>query len=224
MPYLYEMHFHTAETSPCAALPAEEGVRALMDSGYSGVCVTDHFHAEWLMEFEGISYEEKIGIWLEGYESAKRCEDGWFHVLLGMELCLPGSYNEFLLYGLTPELLCKTPRLAFFSVEECKTFADRNGIFMAQAHPFRPFMIPCAPRLLHGMEVYNGNMRHQSRNRKAQTYADKRGLTGISGSDFHEFEDVGRGGMWFDAEITSSRDLAKALFSGEPPHSLMISD
>ncbi len=105
MPYLYEMHFHTAETSRCAAIPAAEGIRLLMDAGYFGVCVTDHFHLEWLDEVGRLSYEDKISIWLEGYANAKQFEDEDFHVMLGMELRLPGSYNEFLLYGLTPEHL-----------------------------------------------------------------------------------------------------------------------
>ncbi len=85
-------------------------------------------------------------------------------------------------------------------------------------------MTPCAPRFLHGMEVFNGSMHHNSRNRHAQAYADKHGLIGISGSDFHDYEDAGRGGIWFGEQIPSSRRIARALHSGRPSYSLMISD
>ena len=40
--------------------------------------------------------------------------------------------------------------------------ADENNLLIYQAHPFRPYMIPM-PKYIHGVEVYNGNARHNSK-------------------------------------------------------------
>lgn len=221
--YLYEMHFHTSETSRCANVCAQQGIESLMHAGYSGVCVTDHFHLEWLEDCGDMPYEEKIHVWLAGYRSAKRLEDERFDVLLGMELRLPDSHNEFLVYGLTDSLLIQTPELTHFTPEQLKQFADKNALFIAQAHPFRRFMTPLHPRLLHGIEIYNGNLRHESRNDLAREYAVEHGLTGIAGSDYHETEDIGRGGVWFNSRHHTSASLAQALLA-EDFHSVMVSD
>lgn len=223
MQYLYETHFHTSEASRCANLSAQRGVRALQSAGYSGVCVTDHFHSEWLAEWGGMPYKQKIRTWLRGYENAKQLEGERFRVFLGMELRLPDSNNEFLLYGLTRELVLHTPGLADFTPEKLKAFADQNGLFVAQAHPFRRLMSPCPPAVLHGMEVYNASVHHNSRNHLAREYALKHGLTGIAGSDSHTLEDVGRGGIRLDSPCGSSPALAKRLVCGRQPK-LMISD
>ena len=56
-------------------------------------------------------------------------------------------------------------------------------------------MNPASDDLLDGLEVYNGNPRHDSQNDKALSYAEKHNLKMISGSDFHENEDLARGGI-----------------------------
>ena len=38
----WELHLHTAPTSPCGRVPAAEGIAAFAASGYGGVVVTDH--------------------------------------------------------------------------------------------------------------------------------------------------------------------------------------
>ena len=42
--YKYEIHLHTAETSRCGYLAAEELVGMYKDLGYDGICITDHLH------------------------------------------------------------------------------------------------------------------------------------------------------------------------------------
>lgn len=223
MRYLYEMHFHTSEVSRCAEVPAREGVRALKKAGYTGVCVTDHFHASWLKKCGDIPYPEKIERWLAGYRAARASAPEGFYVILGMELRLPRSSNEYLIYGLDETLLKSTPSLAFFTPENCSAFADEHGLFMAQAHPFRPQMTRCKPALLHGVEVYNGNIRHINQNRLARDFARRNRLTAIAGSDFHKYEDTGRGGVWFKEKHESGRALSAALLAGQTA-GLLISD
>lgn len=72
---------------------------------------------------------------------------------------------------------------------------QKQEILIYQAHPYRAGMKPAANELIDGLEVYNGNRRHDSQNEKAFNYAEKHNLKMISGSDFHEYEDLARGGI-----------------------------
>ena len=40
--YLYEMHFHTKNTSNCANVPAYIAVEEYIKAGYEGIVVTAH--------------------------------------------------------------------------------------------------------------------------------------------------------------------------------------
>ena len=70
-----------------------------------------------------------------------------------------------------------------------------DGLKVFQAHPFRNNMRVTDPGLLDGIEIHNGHYDHNSRNEFAYMWAKHYGLTGISGSDFHEIEDLARGGI-----------------------------
>ena len=70
------------------------------------------------------------------------------------------------------------------------------------------------PKFLDGIEVYNGNPRHESNNPRARAWAEEHHLLFSSGSDYHETEDVARGGMIFPGEIHNSKELAAALAKG----------
>ena len=45
--YQFEMHCHTAETSPCGVLTATEVVDGFKAAGYRGVFITDHFYSRY---------------------------------------------------------------------------------------------------------------------------------------------------------------------------------
>jgi predicted metal-dependent phosphoesterase TrpH len=68
------------------------------------------------------------------------------------------------------------------------------GGLVIQAHPFR-YLRPVRASLLDGVEVMNGNPRHNSQNAKAAAFARKHNLIQFSGSDTHMSEDVARGGL-----------------------------
>jgi hypothetical protein len=72
-------------------------------------------------------------------------------------------------------------------------------------------MIPGDPELLDGIEVFNGNLRHDSKDAKAMEYALKNNLKLISGSDFHELEDLVRGGIVASELVNSSKDFVRML-------------
>lgn len=76
-----------------------------------------------------------------------------------------------------------------------------------QAHPFRNGLKIVDPKHLDGIETYNGNPRHDSRNEIAKAWAQKFGMLETSGSDFHEREDFARGGVIFHSQSTQGGSL-----------------
>ena len=135
-------------------------------------------------------------------------------VLLGLELRFAGSNNDYLVYGATPALLEAHPALYTLSPEVFSRFAKENGLWWAQAHPFRPGLTRCPPSCLDGLEVFNGNPRHDSHNGLAAAYAEEHGLTAIAGSDYHELPDLSGTGVRFHSEVTDNRTLLEGLRSG----------
>ena len=214
MPHRFEMHFHTAQTSPCGSIPAAEGIAAYAKQGYAGVVVTDHYAA---YQFEGRpgSWADKMERWLAGYRAARAAgEAAGVTVLLGMELRLGPGPNEYLVYGVTPEQLLAEPALYRLDPPGMRAAADRYGWFVAQAHPCRPGMTRCPPALLDGVEIYNGNKRHDSHNDEAEAFCRENGLIGLSGSDFHEWEDLARGGLALEEAVFSAAELLRLLRAG----------
>ena len=68
---------------------------------------------------------------------------------------------------------------------------------------------------LHGIEVYNGNPRHDSHNDKAADFAGSNNLLKLSGSDFHLYEDLGRGGIFLPDDINDNKKLVSYLKNNE---------
>lgn len=216
MSYLFEMHYHTPQTSYCGNVPPAEALPKYKEAGYDGVVVTDHFYREWFQDKGELPWEEKVELWLKGYRAAKAAAeelDG-FTVILGMELRFPDNLNDHLVYGIDEELLKEYPEPYLMTPAEFRAFADKHGLFFAQAHPFRVMCTPRDPAVLHGVEVFNGNGRWDSQDHKAEAFAREHGLISLSGSDFHEWEDLCTGGMYLTERPADSKELARLLFAG----------
>ena len=210
---LVEMHYHTSEISICGHVPAAAGIRAYKEKGYDAVVVTDHFHSVYFASLpEELSWVEKADRWLEGYRAARREGDALgMTVLLGMEIRFNHSLNEYLVYGLTEELLRVTEEPYRWDEERFYRFSRENGLLFAQAHPYRDGLTRCPPAFLDGAEVYNGNIRHQNRNEKAVAFAAENGLIPLCGSDYHEWEDLADTGLLFDSPVKDSAELVRRL-------------
>ena len=214
MQYLYDVHVHTKETSPCAKVPAEEVVKSYCNCGYDGIVITDHF-IRWVLDKTGATtWEGKIDCFLEGYRRAKLAAEGTkLQVLLGMEIRFDDHPNDYLVYGLTERLLYDNPELYHMTLPKFYEFAGQHHLAVYQAHPFRVTITAASPEFLDGIEVHNGNPRHDSHNDRALAYAQKYHLRQISGSDFHQPEDLGCGGIYLDTQPEDSIALAKLLLS-----------
>lgn len=186
-------------------------------AGYSGFVLTDHYNRAYMDRYGISDWDGKLEHFLDGYRRAKARGDAiGFTVLLGAELALDGSANEYLLYGLTEEFLRVHPELYARTQEEVRRLADANDILIVQAHPYRPGLTRASAQFLDGVEVYNGNPRHHSQNPLARQYAAEQGLLCSSGSDAHQVEDIARGGLETTTRIESLAQLQAAIRAGEP--------
>ena len=212
--YRIDMHVHTSEVSPCGSIPAAEIVPLYKGRGYDGVIITDHFYDGYFKRQKNLKWPQKIANFLRGYEVAHGMgESCGLDVFAGMEIRFTDSPNDYLVYGVTPEFLCAHPEMYALGLRAFRKIAREAGLLIYQAHPFRPGLTPAEPALLDGIEVYNGNLRHNSRDHLAHDYALKHNLLMSSGSDFHELEDTARGGVLLSRRPLSNADLVAILRS-----------
>lgn len=212
-----ELHAHSAESSRCGSIEAETAVKKYYDAGYEVLVLTDHYYARFFDKISDLSWDKQLAKYLKGYKTAEKAAKNLkFKVLLGIELKFIDDPNEYLIYGLNEDFLLKNPNLHRLSLAELKILSKKQEqeILIFQAHPFRPGMAPASKQLLDGLEVYNGNPRHDSQNDKALNYAEKNNLKMISGSDFHENEDLARGGIAVEEVPSNMGELCSLLKSG----------
>ena len=225
MEYLYEMHAHVKEVSTCAGAFAEKLVECYTDKGYAGLVLTDHMNRSTFRvpKLENIPWDEKVDHFLTGFNTVKKATEGKFNVLLGMEINFYNHPNDYLVYGVTEEFLRSHGDLMAMKPKEFSEIAHENGLLMIQAHPFRRGMKVENWQILDGYEVFNGNPRHHSSNEMATEWAKLHNKNIVtSGSDFHEPEDMGIGGIYFKTPIETNEDLLRELRSGN--YRLKITD
>lgn len=194
--FKYETHLHTDETSPCGRVPAVDAVRIYKKAGYAGIVVTDHYTRGFFERQLFKSWNTKVDLYLAGYHNA--LEEGarlGLDVHLGMEIQFNENPNDYLVYGFDEQFLRDNKKLYRLGLRDFRKLTDGKGIAIIQAHPFRPRMTPADPSHLDGIEIYNGNPRHDSQNHLALKYAQDNGLKMLSGSDFHQVQDAARGGI-----------------------------
>ncbi len=217
--YRYELHAHTHECDRDARLSACELVHLYKDAGYDGMVITDHyierFYTSWFPEeLEGLTHQQQVKRWLKGFYTAKAEGDKiGFTVLPGAEVRFDDYPNDYLLYGLHEDFFYTVPRLnELKNVEELLKILPKE-VCVVQAHPFRNDMTVADPRGLFGMEVFNGGT-EQFRNEMARQYAVHYGLAMTSGSDIHDINRLGIGGIRTNTRIQTPEDLIAVLRSG----------
>jgi len=211
-PYKFDPHTHTAETSRCATISAAELVEGYHAAGFGGIAVTDHLNDFFADGFE--SWDACIDHFMRGYNAAKaRGDELGLDVVLGLEIRFPGSYCDYLMYGLDEAFLRGNPYLYKLGLR--KLFRQHGGkLLIIQAHPYRGSGLP-EVGLVHGVEVFNGNPRHQNRNKKARELCAKHPkLYQISASDTHEPGDIGAGWVEFDGPVADSFAFREMVMLG----------
>lgn len=214
MQHYWEMHAHTSTVSPCGQVSPEDLAEAYIGIGYTGVVVTDHLFDWILQQAGGCSWKEKVRWYMSGYRAVKAAAGDRLKVLFGAELRFPGDVNDYLVYGMTEEWLIAHPNIMTMNIKEFSELSRENGFLLIQAHPFRNDIRVVPPQLLDGIEVFNGNKRHDSRNIIARQWAERYHLPMVSGSDFHMMEDLGRGGIYTERDVETVTDLIAAVREG----------
>lgn len=212
-----EMHAHTRETSPCAHVKAEDVVSEYIKAGYDAVVITDHFNNYVLEAEPNQDLRSRVTRYLKGYHNALAASKGTdLRIILGTEISLYHCGPEdYLLYGVTEEFLYANPQMYELSLRGLREKCKDNGILLFQAHPGRTGHRMADSKLLDGAEVYNGNPRHVNNNGTVYKWAKEKNLMFSSGSDYHQKEDLGKGGIITDFDVKDSVELAEVLRSGD---------
>lgn len=211
MKYKIETHMHTKEVSPCGHVYAQEVVKIYAEAGYSTIIITDHYREDVIEHAVG-TIEERVTHFLSGYKKAKQVgEILGLNVLMSVELTFAGQTEDFLLYGITEELLYKNPYLYTWTLRQIYDFANQHGVLVVQAHPFRSYLKVAPAKFLHGVEVLNANPHHESQNEKALKFAQDNKLMKTAGSDSHELYGMALSGMVSDTPIVNMDEFIDGL-------------
>ena len=214
---LFDMHVHTSESSCCGRLSGAEAAKLYKKAGYDGIVITDHFMSYWF-NYYNMSWKNYCKFHAQGYKSAKQMGDKiGLKVLYGCELRIDcTSPNDYLVYGISNKFMVEHPEILKFSVEQLVEFADKNGLLVYQAHPLRHGSVVVDYSKLFGVEVFNGKGYSGSGNDRQMNditnlIAERYSLHKISGSDFHDVNDLASGGLKFNCKIKDNNSLVEAL-------------
>jgi len=216
MSYLYETHLHTCEASACGKVHGEDYIPYMLEKGYNGIIVTDHFFNGNTCVPEDLPWKERVEIYCSGYERALKASEGTdLKVMFGVE------YNfwkdEYLLYGIDKEWLLNNECIMEMTRHELFEAVHKAGGLMIQAHPFRErdylTDIKLTPTACDGIEVYNAANK-ANMNALGFEYCSKLGLPMTAGSDIHFFHDNAMGGMLFETKLESVADYVSLVKKG----------
>ena len=214
MPFKTELHAHTSEVSPCGHVTAPEVADRFIQEGYSSLVITNHYCDYVIDNLKG-SWREKMDYYMLPYYLMREHAGDRLHVILGCELRFEGNINDYLIYGITEDFLRENPNLHKMSLRSFAPLAREYGFLVVQAHPFRNGIQVVSPELLDGMETFNGTPTYDGRDTIADAWARRYGLIRTSGSDFHNPDQYGTGGILTNAAIRTGEELVAVLKSGD---------
>ena len=212
----YETHCHTSEASACASASGEAQAVFYKERGFRGIVVTDHFLNGNTRAKPEMSWEEKVGMLMSGYENAKKTGDRiGLDVFFGWEYGYKGA--DFLTYGLGKEWLLCHPEVMELPPNDYFDLVHKEGGYISHAHPFREDwyidMIRLFPRKCDAVEIIN-SCRKPLENEMAKIYADKYGLPYTAGSDNHHAAQERLSGIETDETVRDIPHLIEILRSG----------
>ena len=229
MSYIYETHLHTSEASKCGKVSGGDYIQYMIEQGYNGIIVTDHFFNGNSAVPKDLPWNERVAMYVSGYKAAKKAADEYnaglsperleadrFDVFFGIEYNFNG--DEYLVYGVDEEWLNANPDLLSKNRYEVHDLVSAAGGIMVQAHPYRERWyiddIVLTPQISDGIEIYNA-ANGSNMNALGYIYANKLGVPMSAGSDIHFFYDGPKGGMMFERRIDSIKDYVKAFLNRE---------
>ena len=189
-----ETHAHSAEVSLCAKLYGAQTALAVKNAGCDAMILTDHYTPEFFpADLKGTAYEARVDDFFAGYRAAKaEGEIIGLAVFPALEVRIASGPEDYLIYGVT--------------IEELKTLGNLAHLTLPQLRE----RVHATPD---GVEVCNGNPRHNSHNDRAYAFAQEHGLLMTAGSDVHESMDPG-GALMTCPPFADIRQFARLLRSG----------
>ncbi len=212
--YKYELHAHTNEVSRCAAISAKDIIEEYKKAGYSGIVITNHYSPMTFNPGEFFSKKKAVDHYLEGYREAKKYETEDFSVLLGVELRFYATVNDYLIYGVSEEMLYSLPFLLKIYIRRASKLFREKGCIFLQAHPFRKMITRANPKYLDGVEVFNGKASKEANDSSLSWANEINARIKTSGSDCHRVSGVAKGGIITKEPIKTNEDLLRILKSG----------
>ena len=218
MGFLYETHLHTCQASACGKVNGEDYIKYMMDKGFAGMIVTDHFFNGNTCVPEDLPWNERVDIYASGYERALKAAEGKdFTVMFGIEVNF--FKDEYLLYGVDKQWLLDNECIMYMTRIELHEAVNKAGGIMIQAHPYRErdylSDIKLAPAAaIDGVEIYNAANK-PNMNALGYEFALPLGLPMTAGSDIHFYNDNDMGGMLFEKKIGSIKDFVSAVRANE---------
>ena len=221
MAYLYETHLHTAGVSKCATSLGAEYIAGYIDSGYSGIMVTDHFYNGNTVISKKLPWKEWVNRFCMGYENAKNEGDRrGFDVFFGWEETFDG-FDDYLVYGLDKNWLFEHPEVRFWTRGEQYRAVKEAGGCVVQAHPFRLRhyikRIVLSTGCVDAVEVANGGNEEFS-DSLAYRYAKKINKPMTAGTDIHDASLIAGGeifGVYLEKKLNSIADYVKIVCNNE---------
>ncbi|GHV61847.1 hypothetical protein AGMMS49587_07050 [Spirochaetia bacterium] len=217
MPYLYETHLHTSQTSACGESRGREYIRGYKQLGYTGIIVTDHFYKGNCTVSRSLPWREFVNQFCRGFEDARNeGERQGLDVFFSWEETFDD--DDYLIYGLGKDWLMEHPEAAHWSRKEQYRAVREAGGCVVQAHPFRQHYyihsITLSPALVDGVEAANAGNHDQSFDALALRYAKKLGLPVTAGSDIHETGQLAAGdvfGVYLNKKMKTIADYVAAI-------------
>ncbi len=216
--FRYDTHVHTSEASRCGKMSGAEMVHYYKKNGYDGIFITDHFVNGNTRTTPEMSWEEKMQLFVSGYENARtEGERVGLDVFFGLEYNY--RYTEFLVYGLDYEWLLSHPDCDKLEPAEFCALAHASGAFIVHAHPFRirPYIkaVRLYPDCVDAIEVMNAaHLDDMPHDRRAEWYAREFGFARTGGSDNHVVNQRYLGGIEVKERFCSFADYRDAVTEG----------
>jgi hypothetical protein len=222
MAYLYETHLHTCQSSACGVSRGRDYIGRYIDSGFSGIIVTDHFYRGNTAVSRSLPWKEWVKRFCQGWEDAR--EEGarlGLDVFFGWEETFDGC-DDYLVYGLDKELLLDHPEARRWTRREQYLAVKAAGGCVVQAHPFRQHYyidrVILSSACVDAVEAANAGNHEQSYDALAMRYAEKLKLPATAGSDIHDAGQFSTGdtfGVYLPEKINDISGYVQAIRNGK---------
>ncbi|MDR1445088.1 MAG: PHP domain-containing protein [Treponema sp.] len=217
MAYLYETHLHTCRGSACASAQGRDYIKYYLDSGYSGIFVTEHFYRGNCTVDRRLPWREWVNEFCRGFEETR--EEGLrlgLDVFFGWEETYKG--DDYLIYGLDKDWLLEHPEVKNWTRRAQYQAVTAAGGCVVHAHPFRQHHyigeVCLAPKLIDAVEAANAGNQRQYYDVLALRYAGKLGLPLCAGSDIHHIDQAKEGdlyGIYLEQKLESAAGFAAVI-------------